>query len=173
MIEIIYVSRDGQTSKIAHYIQQYLSSRQMKVEITDITQNVAYRLNPKTKHVVIGVPIRYGNPMSQAKQWLKIQDFTDVEVSAFNVNLTARKPEKSEVSTCPYAQKFVSILPEKVHHLAIFAGALDYPKYRWFDRKMIQLIMWMTKGPTHSNSRIEFTQWQAVDDFSEKLVNMN
>lgn len=172
MIEIIYVSQDGQTSKIAHYIQQYLTSHQIEARVTDITHNVSYTLGPEVKHIVLGVPIRYGNPMSQAKAWLENQDISEIEISAFNVNLTARKPEKSELSSCPYAHKFIKILPEKATHVAIFAGALDYAKYSWFDRKMIQFIMWITKGPTHSDSRIEYTQWTAVDKFSAELVSM-
>ena len=172
MIEIIYVSQDGQTSKIARYIQQYLASRQIEARLTDITHNVAHTLSPEVKHIVLGVPIRYGNPMHQAKAWLANQDVTDIGISAFNVNLTARKPEKSELSSCPYAHKFIKILPEKATHVAIFAGALDYARYSWFDRKMIQFIMWITKGPTHSDSRIEYTQWTAVDKFSDEIVRL-
>jgi menaquinone-dependent protoporphyrinogen oxidase len=31
---------------------------------------------------------------------------------------------------------------------AVFAGALRYPRYRWYDRFMIRLIMKMTGGET-------------------------
>lgn len=43
--------------------------------------------------------------------------------------------------------------------LAVFAGRIDYQKYRFRDRQMIRLIMWMTKGPTDPKTNIEFTNW--------------
>ena len=55
------------------------------------------------------------------------------------------------------------------HHLAVFAGKLDYPRYRPFDRFMIRLIMWMTKGPTDPNAVIEFTDWQQVEAFGRQV----
>ena len=51
----------------------------------------------------------------------------------------------------------------------VFAGKLDYKKYPFFDRIMIQLIMWMTKGPTDSSTEIEYTNWEKVKDFSNAL----
>ena len=52
----------------------------------------------------------------------------------------------------------------------VFAGMLDYKKYKTFDRIMIQFIMWMTKGPTDKNTKIEYTKWERVDEFAERLL---
>jgi menaquinone-dependent protoporphyrinogen oxidase len=54
----------------------------------------------------------------------------------------------------------------------VFAGKLDYKKYSFFDRKMIQLIMWMTKGPTNTDAEIEYTNWEKVNEFAIELVNL-
>ena len=35
---------------------------------------------------------------------------------------------------------------------------------------MIQLIMWMTKGPTNSKTKIEYTDWDKIKEFAV-LVN--
>ncbi len=47
---------------------------------------------------------------------------------------------------------------------------LDYRKYKFFDRIMIQFIMWMTKGPTNKNTKIEYTNWDRVENFAKKLI---
>ena len=49
---------------------------------------------------------------------------------------------------------------------------LDYNKYKTFDRIMIQFIMWMTKGPTDKNTKIEYTDWEKVEKFGEKLYKL-
>ena len=37
---------------------------------------------------------------------------------------------------------------------------------------MIQLIMWMTKGPTKTNTEIEYTNWDRVTEFGLQLRNL-
>jgi menaquinone-dependent protoporphyrinogen oxidase len=54
----------------------------------------------------------------------------------------------------------------------VFAGKLDYKKYSFFDRIMIQFIMWMTKGPTNTSTEIEYTNWDRVTEFGIQLRNM-
>ena len=53
--------------------------------------------------------------------------------------------------------------------LAFFAGMLDYAKYKFFDRIMIQFIMWITKGPTNRDAVIEYTNWDKVKDFASQI----
>ena len=71
--------------------------------------------------------------------------------------------------TNPYLRKFLGQIAWKPTYLAVFAGKLDYPRYRPFDRFMIRLIMWMTKGPTDPNAVIEFTDWQQVEAFGRQV----
>ena len=55
---------------------------------------------------------------------------------------------------------------------AVFAGKIDYPRYNYFDRTLIRLIMWMTKGPTHPQTVIEFTDWGQVEAFGQRINDM-
>ena len=48
----------------------------------------------------------------------------------------------------PYIKKFLKRTSWKPKVLGVFAGKIDYPKYNFFDKQMIRLIMWITKGPT-------------------------
>jgi menaquinone-dependent protoporphyrinogen oxidase len=56
--------------------------------------------------------------------------------------------------------------------LAIFAGKVDYPKYTFWERLMIQLIMLMTKGPTDPKAIVEFTDWQQVENFGHLICEI-
>ncbi len=61
-----------------------------------------------------------------------------------SVNLVARKPEKRTPQTNSYTRKFLLNSPWQPQSCAVFAGALRYPRYSWYDRFMIRLIMKMT-----------------------------
>ena len=90
----------------------------------------------------------------------------------FSVNIVARKPEKNRPETNPYLRKFLQRTLWKPKRLAVFAGRLDYPACRFYDRWAIQFIMWMTKGPTDPSTVVEFTDWQAVDRFAQEISVM-
>ena len=85
------------------------------------------------------------------------------------VNLTARKPEKRSPQTNAYTRKFLLASPWQPKQCAVFAGALRYPRYRWFDRIMIQFIMRMTGGETDTSKEVEYTDWQQVDRFAQEF----
>ena len=55
--------------------------------------------------------------------------------------------------------------------LGVFAGKIDYPKYKFFDKHMIRFIMWISNGPTDINGSFEFTDWSKVDDFAKDIFH--
>ena len=95
-----------------------------------------------------------------------------MKTAFFSVNLVARKPEKNRPDTNPYVIKFFKSIDWQPTLVEVFAGMLDYKKYPFFDRIMIQFIMWMTKGPTNSDAKIEYTDWDKVKEFGKRVMNM-
>ena len=90
----------------------------------------------------------------------------------FSVNVVARKPEKNQPETNPYLIKFLKQIDWKPKKLAVFAGKIEYQKYKPLDRFMIRLIMWMTNGPTDPKANIEFTNWNQVREFGRTISKM-
>ena len=170
-IGILYSTVDGQTLKIFNLIKEVLEEIGNAVElfsIEDFKANVT-----DFDKFIIGASIRYG------KHSPKIMDFINqnkaaldtIENAFFSVNLVARKPEKASSETNPYYIKFLQTIHWIPKTSAVFAGKLDYQKYPFTDRLMIQLIMWMTKGPTNSNAKIEYTDWNKVKEFAVLIHN--
>ena len=95
-----------------------------------------------------------------------------IKTAFFSVNLVARKPEKSTPETNPYVIKFFKTIDWAPTIVEVFAGKLDYKKYPFFDRIMIQFIMWMTKGPTNTSAEIEYTNWDKVTAFGTQLKTL-
>jgi menaquinone-dependent protoporphyrinogen oxidase len=171
-IGILYATVDGQTLKIANKIKEILIEKGNEVElfsIEDFTGKIA-----NYDKFIIGSSIRYGKHNAKIIEFINThkKQLDNTKNAFFSVNLVARKPEKAMPETNPYFIKFLSEIDWIPFQAAVFAGKLDYQKYPFTDRLMIQLIMWMTKGPTNSKTNIEYTDWDKVSQFSVLLNNM-
>ncbi len=169
---LIYASVDGHTLKICEELAGVLSAHDQPVEIINIA-DFDGDLAPYDR-VVLGASIRYG---VHDKKIIDLINTRQKELEAkktafFSVNLVARKPEKSSPETNPYVVKFFKKISWRPDIAECFAGMLDYPRYSFFDRTMIRLIMWMTKGPTDPRTVKEYTDWEKVEGFGKRLVNL-
>ncbi len=124
--------------------------------------------------IIIGASIRYGRHSKGIYQLIssKLQALNNKPNAFFTVNLVARKPNKNQPETNPYLIRFLSQIAWQPKQLAVFAGKIDYQKYNVFDRGMIRMIMWMTKGPTHPKTSIDFTDWEQVNKFGKVICDM-
>lgn len=168
---ILFSTVDGQTLKICRKLREALIQNNQVVEIISI-DDYDKEVNDFEK-LIIGSSIRYGKHNSKIIEFVKKnkKQLEKIKTAFFSVNLVARKPDKNTPETNPYLIKFldsVDWIPDKV---AVFAGKIDYKKYSLIDRLMIQLIMWMTKGPTNPKTEIEYTDWSKVEEFGVSLNN--
>ncbi|KYP97414.1 protoporphyrinogen oxidase [Sodalis-like endosymbiont of Proechinophthirus fluctus] len=169
---ILYSSYDGQTQKIARAIAAHLTDC-CECDVVDL--RLAHDLNLQCyQRVVIGTAIRYGrfaadidHFIAQQLEWLH-----SIPSAFYSVNLTARKPDKRTSSTNTYTRKFLAKTPWRPDLCAVFAGALCYPRYRWFDRVIIQMIMSVTGGETDRTKEVEYTDWQQVSTFADDLAQL-
>lgn len=172
-ILIIYSTTDGHTKKICQKIQSVLEQLGSEVQLTSIDDKSNLNLCLFDK-VVLGASVRYGKHNKKVLEFvMRNKDVLNNKPSAFfSVNVTARKPDKNQPDTNPYMRKFLEQAPWEPDEVAVFAGKIDYKKYRLFDRFMIRLIMYITHGPTDPEAVIEFTNWQQVDEFARDISEM-
>ena len=78
---------------------------------------------------------------------------------------------KRQADTNPYMLKFLKNTNWEPKSLAVFAGKIDYSKYKVLDKVMIRFIMWLTDGPTNISNVHEFTDWNRVELFCKALIN--
>ena len=164
-IGILYASVDGQTLKISNALKEVLIQKGNTVEIFSI-DNFAKDIKDFDKFI-IGSSIRYGKHNSKIIEFIKTYkaQFQNTNTAFFSVNLVARKADKNTPETNPYFIKFLKTVDWKPYKAAVFAGKIDYKIYSFWDKKMIQLIMWMTNGPTNPDAEIEYTDWGKVKEF--------
>ncbi len=169
---LIYSSVDGQTLKISKKIKEVFDQNKQYVELVSIDD---FRGNLSDyDRLVLGASIRYGVHDKKVIEFINSnkEELDAIRTAFFSVNLVARKPEKNAPDTNPYVIKFFKSIDWTPTLVEVFAGMLDYKKYPFFDRIMIQFIMWMTKGPTNSDAKIEYTDWNRVTDFGIRLQDL-
>ncbi|WP_372793616.1 menaquinone-dependent protoporphyrinogen IX dehydrogenase [Lutibacter sp.] len=171
-IGIVYATVDGQTLKICTKIKEELVQLNNQVELYSIDDFKEEITN--FDKFIIGSSIRYGVHHKKITEFINTNKskLDTTKTAFFSVNLVARKPEKNTPTTNPYVVKFFKTINWKPTLVEVFAGKLDYKKYPYFDRIMIQFIMWMTKGPTDKTVEIEYTNWNKVLEFSKTLHNL-
>lgn len=168
---IVYSTVDGQTLAICQKIADRLTEAGIEYQITKLESICAEQLE-NAQQVIIGASIRYGKHRPALFDFIRANKalLEQKPNSFFTVNVVARKPEKNTPATNPYMQKFLQLSQWQPKLLGVFAGKIDYPKYRFFDKFMIRFIMWITKGPTDTSGTFEFTDWDKVNDYAEQLV---
>ena len=173
MIEtlIIYSTTDGQTTRICNKLIEKNFNNDVK--LCSIDEAIREDLK-KYKKIIIGASIRYGKHNSDVLNFVKknINVLNKLKTAFFSVNVVARKKEKNTPSTNPYVIKFIKQTDWKPTYVGVFAGKVDYPSYRFFDKYIIKFIMWLTKGPTDVSKSYEFTNWSEVEKFGEKINKM-
>ncbi|GIU44894.1 menaquinone-dependent protoporphyrinogen IX dehydrogenase [Shewanella algidipiscicola] len=165
---IIYSTVDGQTKAICDQIQEICQAETQMVTMVSLEEAQAVNLSYFDK-VLIGASIRYGKHRPELLQYVNRHRavLNSKKNAFFTVNVVARKPEKNTPETNPYMKKFLQLSLWQPQQLGVFAGKIDYPKYRFFDKFMIRFIMWITKGPTDTSGTFEFTNWDKVKAFGK------
>jgi len=169
----LFSSRDGQTREIAAFISSELKEQGIESELVNLhrTEEIHWE---NYSAVVIGASIRYGHFHSSLNAFVKkhFQMLNWMPSAFFSVNLVARKAEKRTPQTNSYTRKFLLNSPWKPAACAVFAGALRYPRYRWYDRFMIRLIMKMTGGETDTRKEVVYTDWSQVASFAREIAQL-
>ncbi|CAG9295076.1 menaquinone-dependent protoporphyrinogen IX dehydrogenase [Celerinatantimonas diazotrophica] len=167
-ILIGYSSCDGQARKIAQHIAKEQTEA---VELRDLSQTDQWPDPKDFSKVLIGASIRYGKFRPVVHQY--VEHFVDALGSRpnafFGVCLTARKPGKDDPQVNVYMRKFMQRHQWQPQCKAMFAGALRYSRYNWWQTRLIQFIMKITGGSTDTSQDIEFTDWDKVADFAQKF----
>jgi menaquinone-dependent protoporphyrinogen oxidase len=169
----LYSTREGQTKKILEFIKGRLEQYQCR--FVDLHLHPDIRLDDYDK-VIVGASIRYGRLNKALYKFIdRYSEALEKKGAVFIcVNLTARKEEqmKDTPEGSVYIKTFLKKSSWTPAKIGVFAGALRYPRYRFFDKMMIRLIMSMTGGETDTSKEIEYTNWHKVAKFADELKQM-
>ena len=163
---ITYSTVDGQTKEICKRISNLSNNTFVEVLPISEVKNI-----DQYETIVIGASIRYGKYRKEVFEFIdnNIKQIENKDNAFFSVNVVARKEEKSSPETNPYVIKFLNNINWVPKKIGVFAGKIDYPSYKFFDKYAIKFIMWITNGPTDTSKTFEFTDWKKVEEFTKDL----
>ena len=161
----IYSTSNGQSLKICNAINKNKESL-----IIDIDKIKTVELN-KFDQIIIGASVKYGDHNKKIYDFIKNNKILleTKKTGFFSVNATARKSEKNKPETNPYVIKFLKKTNWTPDNIGVFAGKIDFPNYNFLEKYIIKVIMWITNGPTDTSKTFEFTDWEDVKKFSDKI----
>lgn len=170
---IVHASRFGQGVAIAEALARRLEPAGWTSRLARV-QDVLEAGVAGHRAVVVVASIRYGH-FDRAVHALVARHAPALGQAAsvfVSVNLTARKPDKRTPQTNAYTRKFLAFSARhgwRPDLCEVVAGALRYPRYGWFDRRMIQFIMRLTGGETDTSREVEYTDWAQVEVLADRL----
>ncbi|MCE0493604.1 menaquinone-dependent protoporphyrinogen IX dehydrogenase [Vibrio salinus] len=169
----LYSTREGQTKKILKHIAEQLDN--CECDFSDIHDMPDIDFSCYEK-VLVGASIRYGHLHKKLYQFISqnYQALKNTKAAFVCVNLTARKENegKDTPEGSVYIRTFLKKSQWQPPLIGVFAGALRYPRYRLFDKFMIQFIMKITGGETDISKEVEYTNWDKVKLFSDDFKKM-
>lgn len=169
-ILLLYHGVYGHTRRICESLQSSLANGGHRVKVAAIADGLA---DPAAYDaIVIGASIRNGKHNPAVLDFIRAhRALLESRPSGFfSVNLVARKPAKNTAETNPYVRAFIAKSPWKPRLVGVFGGNLDYQRYGTMDRNIIRFIMWITKGPTDPTTKVEFTDWNEVGRFADRIA---
>ncbi len=172
-IGIVYSTVDGHTLEICERLAQVFRKHRHAATLMELKSNIKIDLKPFDQ-IVIGASIRYGKHRPEVVQLINdnLQLIESRHAAFFSVNAVARKPEKNLPHNNPYVKKFFQSTRWQPTVTAVFGGKINYSMYRFWDKTMIRLIMWMTDGPTALESNVDFTDWAEVEAFGQVISKL-
>ena len=169
-ILIVYSTTDGHTLAICERLRLVLQRDGNDVKLLSIADEPAADLR-ECDRIVVGASIRYGRHSPLLIDFVNrnARALTDRPNAFFSVSVSARKARNRRPESNAYLRRFLRQVAWRPNEIGIFAGKIDYPRYTFFDRAMIRLIMLLTGGPTERDAVVDFTDWAEVEAFGRRI----
>lgn len=173
-ILIVFSSKEGQTQKIASFLNDKISSHKITVDVFDcdsLSSNI-----PLFNYdgFIIGASVHMGSFSHGVQRWVKDNSFfLKKKPSAFySVCLgILEKGNNSLISEGHIVTDFFAATEWYPTLWRIFAGALKYSKYNWFVKRIMKRISQKAGFYSDTKHDYEFTDWDDVEVFANQFLD--
>ncbi len=166
---IAYLSREGQTTKIAQRIAERLTQRGHGAELFDIEHGRSTLEPSRFDAVILAAPIyAAGYPRAALAFAKKHRDtLARVPCSFVSVGLAVMsRTHDGKAQTRAVVERFLKQSGLKPRRVELVAGALPYTRYNFFKRWVMRRIAQAEGGDVDTSRDHEYTDWAAVDAFA-------
>jgi menaquinone-dependent protoporphyrinogen oxidase len=169
---ILFATTEGHTARIADRIARRLQGRGYTIELLR-ADSIPSGFNPTAcDDVIIGASIHYGHHPNYLRAFIRRHRAALAlrPGAFFSVSLSAGGPGAKPEAAQRYLDAFLRQTGWRPRQTASFAGALQYSRYGVFKKLMMRLIVGMAGGDTDPTRDYEYTDWDAVDRFTDVFV---
>ena len=171
---ILYATTEGHTARIAERIAQSLRDKGYRVDSRPADAGSTSPDPGAYDGVMIGASIHYGRHPGYLRTLVRtLRSTLAARPSAFfSVSLSAGGPGAKPKAAQRYLETFLRQTGWQPRQTAAFAGALQYSKYGALKRMVMIVFVGLAGGDTDTSRDYEYTDWDAVDRFTEDLTTM-
>ncbi|SDX69977.1 menaquinone-dependent protoporphyrinogen IX dehydrogenase [Flavobacterium degerlachei] len=168
---IIYGTTEGQTRKIAHYMEAILQNAGHQVTIADTTADPP---EPKGYDaIILGSSIHMHKYHSAIKHYIKkhLEQLNNIPGAFFSVSLAvASGLDEENLEVQKITNDFLEQTGWKPMMTTQIAGALKYTDYDYFKRLIMKMISKKQGGATDTSQDYEYTNWDEVTKFTNDFA---
>lgn len=171
-ILIIYGTSEGQTRKIARFMEDVLQDENHKVVIADASEEPPNQSGFDA--TLIGSSIHMHKYQSSIHNYImeNIDELNKKPSAFFSVCMAvASDIDEEHQEAHDIAEKFLKQTGWKAREISHIAGALKYTKYDYFKRLIMRMIAKKQGGDTDTSQDYEYTDWDAVKAFTLGFIN--
>jgi len=173
-ILILYATKEGQTEKIADFIAEVIRHHGHQA-VTQLGEHLPKDFSTdRFDAAMLGGSIHMGKYPSYLKKFVTgHRDWLNQVPSAFFIVCMAINSvnEKEQIEARSFGPKFVKDTNWQPSLLETFAGAVKYTQYGFITRKIMQMISKKEGGSTDTSHDHEYTNWEAVTQFTEQFLS--
>ena len=173
-IPVFYATTEGQTRRIAERIASQIRERGLSSEAISVGAPEAANVDWTTaRAIVVGASLHGGRHQREAARFIEMyRHRLNAGISAFfSVSLAAASTRHSEAEEARrIARDFVQQLGWHPTSLVSVAGRLAYTEYGFLKRWILRAIAKREGASTDTTRDHEYTDWQAVALFADRLV---
>jgi menaquinone-dependent protoporphyrinogen oxidase len=170
---ILYGTTEGQTRKIAHFVEDVAQERECIVTLCDSANEL---FNPNGfDAVIIASSIHMGKYQAAVAEFAKkyATQLNKMPSAFLSVSLTAVSDDKkSWEELYEITDHFLKHCDWKPTQTLQVAGALKYMEYDFLKKMVMRLIAQKAGGSADTKRDHEYTQWDEIQTFVKDFTNL-
>jgi menaquinone-dependent protoporphyrinogen oxidase len=179
---IFFATREGQTRRVADRLAADLRARQVEVDVSDLRElhTPVDWSRYSTACVAASVHIGHHEPEAIAFARRYRAELEALGAAFLSVTLSEagaedrQAPKDQRLHAAGDVQHLIDVFVQETGwrpaHVLPVAGALAYKRYNVFVRFVMKRIARKANAPTDASRDYEFTDWDAVDRFADRLI---
>jgi menaquinone-dependent protoporphyrinogen oxidase len=167
---IIYASTDGQTARIARYLQETARGCGVSARV-DAIGEVDPRTLADCDRVIVAAPVRFGSYPRKIVQLIKSQLVRSAKPCAFvSVSGSSSSPEGAKEAQL-YVESLLKKTGWKPAEICLIAGAIKFTRYNPLLRYVMKRIAGKNGLALDTSRDYEYTDWKQLDSFVRAFVS--